>query len=168
MKKSLFLYLFIIAFLMNIFTYKYFTSKEKSQGNAKYNSSSLNEAKNQQLNSVENKNSNFSLLDNFRAKQFLSKENNSKDFPAFVAQVKQALLNYNKAAKGNPYCIKNIVSNKKCVIKSISILNHRWLIADFTDGDIFGEVLLSYAVADDNSISFEIIKTILYPIQGLK
>ena len=31
MKKSLFLYLFIIAVLMNIFTYKYFTSKEAAQ-----------------------------------------------------------------------------------------------------------------------------------------
>ena len=28
MKKSLFLYLFIIALLMNIYTYKYFTAKE--------------------------------------------------------------------------------------------------------------------------------------------
>ena len=44
----------------------------------------------------------------------------------------------------------------------VKVLNHRWIIADFSDGEIWGEVLLKYFVNDDNSISFEVNQSLLY------
>ena len=52
------------------------------------------------------------------------------------------------------FCLKD--SNK------VKILNHRWIIADFSDGEIWGEVLLKYFVNDDESIAFEVNQSLLY------
>ncbi len=170
MKKSLFLYLFIISSLINVFTYKYFTSKEESQIKAESNSSTSKKSKDQQVNIGENKddNTNFSLLTNPRAQHFLSTEKNIKDFPAFFEKVKQALINSNKVQKEIVEINKNnIPGATKFSIVNVRLLNHSWLIADYNFGGKFGEVLLCYVINDDNSISFEIIKTNFYPVIGL-
>jgi hypothetical protein len=41
-------------------------------------------------------------------------------------------------------------------------LNHRWIIADFSDGEIWGEVLLKYFVNEDETISFEVNQSLLF------
>ena len=169
MKKSLFLYLFILSSLINVFTYKYFTSKEESQIKSESNSSTSKKSKDQQVNIGKNKddNTNFSLLTNPRAQHYLSTENNIKDFPVFFEKVKQALINSKKVQKE---IVENNKKNKpgatKFSIVNVRLLNHSWLIADYTSGGKFGEVLLSYVINGDNSISFEIIKTIVYPVIG--
>ena len=61
---------------------------------------------------------------------------------------------------------KNKPGATKFSIVNVRLLNHSWLIADYTSGEKLGEVLLSYVINDDNSISFEIIKTIVYPVIG--
>ena len=169
MKKSLFLYLFILSSLINVFTYKYFTSKEESQIKSESNSSTSKKSKDQQVNIGENKddNTNFSLLTNPRAQHYLSTENNIKDFPVFFEKVKQALINSKKVQKEIVEINKkNKPGATKFSIVNVRLLNHSWLIADYTSGEKLGEVLLSYVINDDNSISFEIIKTIVYPVIG--
>lgn len=169
MKKSLFLYLFILSSLINVFTYKYFTSKEESQIKAESNSSTSKKSKDQQVNIVENKddNTNFSLLTNPRAQYYLSTENNIKDFPVFFEKVKQALINSKKVQREIVEINKKkLPGATKFSIVNVRLLNHSWLIADYTSGGKFGEVLLSYVINGDNSISFEIIKIIVYPVIG--
>ena len=169
MKKSLFLYLFILSSLINVFTYKYFTSKEESQIKSESNSSTSKKSKDQQVNIGENKddNTNFSLLTNPRAQHYLSTENNIKDFPVFFEKVKQALINSKKVQKEIVEINKKkLPGATKFSIVNVRLLNHSWLIADYTSGGKFGEVLLSYVINDDNSISFEIIKTIVYHVIG--
>ena len=169
MKKSLFLYLFVISSLINVFTYKYFTSKEESQIKAESNSSTSKKSKDQQVNIGENKddNTNFSLLTNPRAQHYLSTENNIKDFPVFFEKVKQALINSKKVQKEIVEINKKkLPGATKFSIVNVRLLNHSWLIADYTSGGKFGEVLLSYVINGDNSISFEIIKIIVYPVIG--
>ena len=169
MKKSLFLYLFILSSLINVFTYKYFTSKEESQIKSESNSSTSKKSKYQQVNIGENKddNTNFSLLTNPRAQHYLSTENNIKDFPVFFEKVKQALINSKKVQKEIVEINKkNKPGATKFSIVNVRLLNHSWLIADYTSGGKFGEVLLSYVINGDNSISFEIIKIIVYPVIG--
>ena len=169
MKKSLFLYLFILSSLINVFTYKYFTSKEESQIKAESNSSTSKKSKDQQVNIGKNKddNTNFSLLTNPRAQHYLSTENNIKDFPVFFEKVKQALINSKKVQKEIVEINKKkLPGATKFSIVNVRLLNHSWLIADYTSGGKFGEVLLSYVINGDNSISFEIIKIIVYPVIG--
>ena len=55
-----------------------------------------------------------------------------------------------------------ITTKIEFIINKVKVLNHRWIIADFSDGEIWGEVLLKYFVNDDNSISFEVNQSLLY------
>lgn len=48
-------------------------------------------------------------------------------------------------------------------INKIRILNHRWLIASFTDGTYWGEVFITYFIDEDNNLHLEAENSLLYP-----
>ncbi len=47
-------------------------------------------------------------------------------------------------------------------INKLKFLNHRWILADFTDGRYWGEFLIEYYVNKDNSIELKDIASLLY------
>lgn len=159
MKKSLFLYLFIIAVLLNIFTYKYFTAKETVELKP------LTEANKRMKDSITNLSNKlydsdyFSLENNDRAQNYL----NQNDIAAFDEKVKQALLSYNDDKEGNKYTDQVKMGEQKFIINKIKLLNHRWIIANYSNGKLWGEVMLKYFVNDDQTISFEILSSYIYP-----
>lgn len=162
MKKSLFLYLFIIAVLMNLFTYKYFTSKEAAEQKSvtgteetKVDSISLKE-------NITYDDDVFSLENNDRAQNYLFETAQVKDIAAFSEKVKQALLAYNDSPEGNKYVDQAKMGDQKFIINSMKILNHRWIIANYSNGQLWGEVLLKYFVEDNGTISFEVMNSYLY------
>lgn len=170
MKKSLFLYLFIIAVLMNIFTYKYFTSKESSeQKSAKATSDSSSVTSKVLTDSITNlydklnDANTFSLENNDRAQNYLYESNKINDVPVFAEKVKQALLSYNDSPEGNKYTDQVKMGSQKFIISSVKLLNHRWIIANYSNGELWGEVMLKYFVEANGSISFEIMNSYLYP-----
>jgi hypothetical protein len=162
MKKSLFLYLFIIAVLMNVFTYKYFASKDSDEINKlKNENKKLNDSTLVMFNeSVDAKS--FTLEFNDRAQNYLEGQG---EIAAFSEKVKQALLAYNDDAAGNKYIDQSKIGEQKFIINSMKILNHRWIIADYSNGELWGEVLIKYFINEDQSISFETIESYLYPKQ---
>lgn len=169
MKKSLFLYLFIIALLMNVFTYKYFTSKEKSEQKAvtetNENQSLPTKSLSDSITSLNDKlyDANvFSLENNDRAQNYLV-ENKVTDIPAFAEKVKQALLAFNDDKEGNKYTDQIKMGEQKFIINKVKLLNHRWIIANYSNGSLWGEVLLKYFVEENGTISFEIMNSYLYP-----
>ena len=159
MKKSLFLYLFIVAVLMNVFTYKYFSSKgldevkTLTEKNKKLNDSITSIA-----NQMDDANY-FSLENNSRAQNYLENYQ-AKDI---IEKVKQALLSYNDNKEGNQFTGQIKLNEQKFIINKIKVINHRWIIADYSDGTLWGEVILKYFVNDDETISFEISESYLYP-----
>lgn len=159
MKKSLFLYLFIIAVLMNLFTYKYFSSKDESQLKAL---TSKNKELQTSVDDLNNKLSDanaFSLEYNDRAQNYL----NEGEISDFTERVTQALLAYNDAPEGNKYTDQAKMSEQKFIITKVKLLNHRWIMAQYSNGKLWGEVLLKYFVNEDKSISFEVLNSYLYP-----
>ena len=54
------------------------------------------------------------------------------------------------------------MGEQKFIINKVKILNHRWIIADFSDGEYWGEVLIKYFVNEDETISFETFESLLY------
>ena len=169
MKKSLFLYLFIIAVLMNLFTYKYFTSKENSEQKsaAEVNGSptgnkALNDSITHLYDELSDANA-FSLENNDRAQNYLYESSKINDVPAFAEKVTQALLAYNDDAAGNKYTDQAKMGAQKFIINKVKLLNHRWIIANYSNGELWGEVMLKYFVEDNGSISFEIMNSYLYP-----
>jgi hypothetical protein len=164
MKKSLFLYLFIIAILMNIFTYAYFTKQsafEKTQlekSGAKYKDS---------LVKVTTKLSDadyFSLENNQNAQNYFD----TADIRSFASYgelsqfVKDKLIGFNDNPKGNPFTGQEQMGGQKFIINKVKVLNHRWIIADYSDGNYWGEVLLKYFINPDETVSFEVIQSILH------
>lgn len=168
MKKSLFLYLFIIAVLMNVFTYKYFTSKENSEQKPEAvlsntdNFKKINDSITRLTDKLYDVNS-FSLENNDRAQNYLIESYKINDIPNFAEKVKQALLTYNDDTEGNKYTDQVKMGAQKFIINKIKILNHRWIIADYSNGELWGEVLLKYFVDEKGAVSFEIMNSYLYP-----
>jgi hypothetical protein len=159
MKKSLFLYLFIIAVLMNVFTYKYFSSKD---GGELKSITETNKRIKDSLAMISNKLYDadaFSLENNDRAQNYLAQN----DIKAFEEKVKQALLAYNDDKEGNKYTDQTKMGEQKFIINKVKLLNHRWIIANYSNGELWGEVMLKYFVNDDQTISFEIMSSYLYP-----
>ena len=56
----------------------------------------------------------------------------------------------------------SVNEQNKLIINKVKILNHRWIIADFSDGEYWGEVLIKYFINDDETVSFETFQSLLY------
>jgi len=163
MRKSLFLYLFIIAVLMNVFTYKYFTSKESSEQKATKESTETKVDSLSQAGTITYDADIFSLENNDRAQNYLFESSNVKDIAEFSEKVKQALLSYNDSPEGNKYTDQVKMGEQKFIINSVKLINHRWVVANYSDGKLWGEVLLKYFIDEKGAVSFEIMNSYLYP-----
>ncbi|HEY4616642.1 MAG TPA: hypothetical protein VIH09_00420 [Flavobacterium sp.] len=167
MKKSLLLYAFIILVLMNVFTYMFY-SKEVAFEQGRYEK--VTKKLKDSLASVTTKLNDanyFSLEKNENAQNYFDSASSEKtvQYEKLIPYVTEKLLDFNSDPKGNPYVGQDKIGENKFIINKVKILNHRWIIADFNDGDIWGEVLLKYFVNDDESISFEVNQSLLYPKQ---
>ncbi|SDW37694.1 hypothetical protein [Flavobacterium degerlachei] len=165
MKKSLLLYAFIILVLMNLFTYMFY-SKEVAFQEERYEK--VTKKLKDSLVSVNSKLNNanyFSLEKNENAQNYFDSGSSEKtiQYEKLIPYVTEKLLDYNSNPKGNPYVGQDKIGENKFIINKVKILNHRWIIADFSDGNIWGEVLLKYFVNGDESISFEVNQSLLYP-----
>lgn len=164
MKKSLLLYLLILVTLLNIFTYMYFSKKLSFEQN-KFSKTEKKLKEN--LNSVTNKLADanyFSLENNENAQNYFNPENATKtiQIEKLIPYVTEKLLDFNSNPKGNPYTGQDQIGTSKFIINKVKVLNHRWIIADYSDGEYWGEVLLKYFINDDETVSFEIIQSIIY------
>lgn len=163
MKKQLFLYLFILSALLNVFTYSYFTRKETFEKKQQASrSSSAKDSLNVLYNQLVEANY-FALENNDNAKEYFYNAN--LDYTKIIPLVKNALIDYNGSPKGNPYTDQAPDGEKKFSINKIKLLNHRWLIADYSNGELWGEALIKYFINKDQTVSFETIQTYLYPKQ---
>ena len=72
------------------------------------------------------------------------------------------LRDYNDDAKGNKYTGQDQITDQKFIINKIKILNHRWIIADYSDGEYWGEAMIKYFLNDDGTISYETFQSVLY------
>ena len=164
MKKSLLLYAFILALLFNVYTYM-FLSKEVTFEQDRYKrvTTKLKDS----LSSVKNRLTDanyFSLEKNENAQNYFDSGSSEKmiQYEKLIPVVTEKLLDYNSNPKGNPYTGQDQIGANKFIVNKVRILNHRWIIADFSDGEIWGEVLLKYFVNADDSISFEVNQSLLY------
>lgn len=164
MKKSLLLYLFILAVLFNVFIYMFY-SKEVAFEQKRYEKTT--KKLKDSLDSVTNKLADanyFSLEKNENAQNYFNPDNAKKtiQIEKLIPVIAEKLMDLNTNPKGNPYTGQDQIGANKFIINKVKILNHRWIIADFSDGEYWGEVLLKYFVNDDESISFEVNQSLLF------
>lgn len=164
MKRSFVLYAFILLALMNVFTYS-FLSSQVSFEQKRYDkvTKKLKDSLNVVTAKLNDANY-FSLEKNENAQNYFDAEGTSKTikYEELIPYVTEKLLDFNSNPKGNPYVGQDQIGANKFIINKVKVLNHRWIIADYSDGEIWGEVLLKYFVNKDDSISFEVNQSLLY------
>ena len=164
MKNSLLLYLLIFVSLLTIFTYTFL----KKQLDVERNRSAKKEVKlKKDLENIKTKlvDANyFSLERNENAQNYFNPDNATKtiQIEKLIPAVTEKLIDLNGNPKGNPYIGQDQIGANKFIINKVRILNHRWIIADFSDGEYWGEVLIKYFINQDETISFETFQSLLY------
>lgn len=161
MKKNLFLYLFIFAILINIFTYMYFTSKAKfdeSQIKACEKREKESKAKEEAVVKTLEDANYFALETNDNAMEYFA----GQDIKAIVAKVNEGMDKMNQNKNGNPLVDYPPMGGAPFRTNKVKILNHRWIIADFSNGSAWGEILVKYFVDSNGNVTFEPMQTVLY------
>ena len=67
--------------------------------------------------------------------------------------------------KGNNQLVPYEGINGDMKINKLKFLNHKWILADYTDGRYWGEMVLEYYVTKDREIELKQISSLMYPVQ---
>lgn len=158
------LYLLITAVLLNVFTYKFYSLQVESE---QKRFTKFEKKMTDSLVAVSSKLQDatyFSLEKNQKAQEYFENATTGKFIPyeKLLPYVQNKLMDLNTNPNGNPYTGYDKIDGKKFIINKINVLNHRWIIADFNNGDIWGETLLKYFINDDETVSFEVIQSLVY------
>ncbi len=157
------MYLFFFAVLFIIFQYM--------------NEKSIFESQDKKINSLTEKTSTYSdsiavmndrvaelnyftLQGNENAMTYL--EASGYEASAVEAKITDAIYEYNTVKEGNPLVPFDGMEGTMRINK-IKFLNHKWLIADFTDGTYWGEVILSFNFNEENKLEFDTLGSLIYP-----
>lgn len=160
MKSKIYLYLFLFMALISLYLFvsggNLAEAKEAKIGNLKAEVEQLQDSvKNTQLKVLEMQY--FSLENNDDALAYyehLSLKNPS----GYIAD---KLLETNESKGTNPLVpYEGMEGDFK--INKIKVLNHKWILADFSDGKYWGELLIGYELKDDLGVDFTLIDHLLY------
>ncbi len=164
MLGKIYMYLFIFMLLFTIFIYvndkKILDAKEEKIENLQEKLSEA-EINNEALLSENLSLNYFSLSQNEEAISYF--DNLSINAVELERTVEDEIIGRNKAGEDNdlvPFQGMEGVMR----INKVKVLNHKWIIADFTDGTYWGEVLISYEIDKQNNLNFTNEKSFLYPV----
>jgi hypothetical protein len=164
MGNKILMYLFIFSLLFTIFIYvndkRILDSKQERIESLENKLLSAEEEFSGNLNQTE-ENDYFSLENNEDALSYF--ENKNIDAEELLIKIEDAIISKNIAGEDNPL-VPHAGMEGNMRINKIKVLNHKWIIADFTDGTYWGEVFLSYEVTKDGELNFYPEKSFLYPL----
>jgi len=160
MKSRIFIYLFIFAALLALYLF--------------VSSNTMLENKDLKIQNLE---SEVSVLQDSVQKlqlqvfdmQYFSLQNNDDALSYYdhlglenpSRYISDKLLETNEQKGDNPLVpYEGMESDFK--INKIKILNHQWIIADFSDGKYWGELFLKYELKDDMGVNFTMMDHLLY------
>lgn len=164
MRSKIFLYLFIFTLMFTVFIYvndkKILDSRDADITRLE---NKLEEE--QELNrNLQGENKDllyFSLLNNEEAISYFEARGIDPEVLSYL--VEEELIGRNKAAVDNeliPYAGMDGVMR----INKVKLLNHKWIIADFTDGTYWGELFIIYDIDENNNLVLNTEKAFLYPV----
>jgi len=168
MKSRIFMYLFIFSTLTIIF--QYVNSKniiDKYEKDIKTFKTKL-ETQEKTIADLEEQNFDLNYFN-------IDRNDNALDY--FIAQgynaeelinaITEGLYNMNDY-EGEDHPIVPFVSmtNSKLIINKIRIVNHRWILANFTDGEHWGEIFVTYEIDENNNLKYKLAEYFMYPKLG--
>ncbi len=163
--KNTFLYLFIFALLLNIFQYvnsnKILDAKEKE---VQLTKERLKIARDSII--TVGYNDYFDIEKDQDAQDYFYSKN--LDYVKVMQKVNEDMVDLNTKPNGNPLIPYEPIDGKNFIINKAKILNHRWIIAEFSNTELWGQILVKYFYNDDKPTDFETVETILYEKQKLQ
>lgn len=168
MKSRIFIYLFIFSALAFIF--QYVNSKnilDKYEKDIKKFKATI-EAQEKTIADLEDQNFDLNYFN-------IDRNDNALDY--FVAQgydtdklidaITEGLYEMNNY-EGDNHPIVPFVSmtDSKLIINKIRIVNHKWILANFTDGVYWGEIFVKYDIDENNDLKYNLVEYFLYPKIG--
>lgn len=164
MKQRIFMYLFVFAALLVLFQYvnskRVFENMNNQIGNCKTNAEKYKDSILLLQNEVLEL-SHFNLDRNEDAISYFEAE--GYDVSELKLVIKDKLYELNFAKGEHPIIPYSSSEGKKMLLNTVKILNHRWIIADFSDGEFWGELFLTYFINEDKTIDFNVSESFLYP-----
>lgn len=161
MQKNLFLYLFVFSALIALYLA---VSSSRSMEKANLKLAEAREDVSAYRDSLQDAKLQISDM------QYFSLENNDyalsyydhldlDDVPGYVTD---ELLETNVKSGDNPL-VPYEGMNGDFKINKIKLVNHKWILADFSDGKYWGELVLEYEINEDLSVRYTTIAHLLYP-----
>ncbi len=92
-------------------------------------------------------------------------ENQGYDVSKLIPFIKDELYTLNEVKGEHPLIPYASSEGRKMSINNIKLLNHKWIIADFSDGEFWGEIFLTYELNDAKELKFKLVESFLYPLQ---
>jgi hypothetical protein len=160
--KNVILYALVFSLLFNVFQYvnstKILDTKELEVQKVKTHLKTSRDS------ILQLSNANYFALESDEDAQEYFYSNNL-DYQKVAIKVKEDLIALNENKQGNALIPYEPIDEKPFIVNTSKILNHRWLIAEFSNGDLWGQILVKYFVSADKPTEFETVETVLYEKQ---
>ena len=165
MKNRIFMYLFIFSVLLIVFQYvnskniidKYEVDIKKLKSDSVILKDSIVTLSDQIFDL-----SYFKLSGNEDAMSYFERQDYRID--DLVPAILDALYATNEYdGEDHPLVPYASMTEQKILINKARILNHRWIIANYTDGQSWGEIFINYNVDGLDKITFKLTDYLLYP-----
>lgn len=164
MRSKIFIYLFIFTLMFTIFIYvndkKILDSRDAQIENLESKLSRF-KTENEELLRLNNELGYFSLSQNEEALTYF--ENKGINAEVLESLLEDEIIGRNMANQDNnliPFEGMNGVMR----INKVKVLNHKWILADFTDGTYWGELFITYDIDNDRNLSLNTERSFLYPV----
>ncbi|MGC1203253.1 MAG: hydrolase, partial [Flavobacteriaceae bacterium] len=164
MKQRIFMYLFVFSVLLILFQYvnskRVFEDMNNKIGDYKIQTQKYKDSilvlQDDILNS-----SHFNLDRNEDAISYF--ENDGYDISELIPFIKDQLYTLNEVKGEHPIIPYASSEGRRMLINTVKMLNHKWIIADFSDGEFWGEIFLTYEITEDKELKFNLVESFLYP-----
>ena len=164
MKSRIFIYLFIFSLLLILFLFMnsksiiedYDKNLSKMEVRAEVYEDSIITLKDENFELMR-----FSLEFNDDAMSYF--EDQGYKISELIPFIKDELYKLNVyEGDDHPLVPYASMTGNKMMINSIRLLNNRWIIADFSDGKYWGEMIMTYEITDKQELKFKLLDYLLY------
>lgn len=166
MKQKIFMYLFVFSMLIVLF--QYVSTKNAFEGmNTKLGKQKAQVEKYKDsvlvLNTEISNLSYFNLEKNEDALSYF--ERDGFDTAELIPFIKDEIYALNEMKGEHPLIPYASSEGRRMLINKVKMLNHKWIIADFSDGEFWGELFITYRVTENRELQFNLVESFLYPLQ---
>lgn len=163
MKNKIFMYLFIFTLLILLFQFmsskQIFDDSNKKVASYKAQTEKYKDS----IVKLNNKINDLALFDiewNDPALSYF--EDSGYNVSQLLPLIKDGLYQQNETKGQHPLIPYASSEGNRMQINSIRILNHKWIICNFTDGEFSGELFIKYFIDDNSQLEYIVEDSFLY------